>query len=217
LRSFLSSVPKLYLREIQKATVRKHTWKGIHFCKDPFDIALYQLLLWELQPKTIIEVGTKAGGSALWLRDQSRVLELDAPVISIDTDPSKLDSRARKALGIYFITADARDLASYSEVNNRVIHAPHPWLVIEDSDHNYETVKGSLAYFGPKLVKGDYLVVEDGVMETFGNSHQYDGGPNRAVEEFLKDNQNYEVDYRYTDYYGTNVTWAPNGWLRRVK
>ncbi len=33
------------------------------------DLAIYARLMWELKPRTVIEVGTAKGGSALWLAD----------------------------------------------------------------------------------------------------------------------------------------------------
>ncbi len=45
------------------------TWKGILFVKGPTEIALYSMLLYELRPKTIIEIGAFNGGSAIWLAD----------------------------------------------------------------------------------------------------------------------------------------------------
>ena len=32
-------------------------------------MAMYQMLLWELKPKTIIEIGSGTGGSAVWMAD----------------------------------------------------------------------------------------------------------------------------------------------------
>jgi cephalosporin hydroxylase len=45
----------------------------------------------------------------------------------------------------------------------------------------------------------------------------YDGGPLRAIHEFLaRAGDRYEVDRTLCDYYGTNVTWNVDGYLRRT-
>lgn len=50
-------------------TCHSYTYRGLPLIKTPFDFALYHLLLWNLKPKTIIEIGSFAGGSALWMGD----------------------------------------------------------------------------------------------------------------------------------------------------
>jgi cephalosporin hydroxylase len=45
----------------------------------------------------------------------------------------------------------------------------------------------------------------------------YDGGPLRAIHEFLaRTNGRYEIDRTLCDTFGTNVTWNVDGYLRRV-
>src|SRR5262245_7785453 len=50
------------------------TYKGLMNLKNPFDLALYTRLIWELQPRTIFEFGSLQGGSGLWLADQMSIL-----------------------------------------------------------------------------------------------------------------------------------------------
>ena len=52
------------------------TWKGVLLEKDPMQIAAYPMLIYELQPKTIIELGALKGGSAIWLADHLELLEI---------------------------------------------------------------------------------------------------------------------------------------------
>jgi cephalosporin hydroxylase len=45
----------------------------------------------------------------------------------------------------------------------------------------------------------------------------YDGGPLRAIHEFLaRTAPRYEIDRSLCDYFGPNVTWNVDGYLRRV-
>ena len=71
------------------------TWKGIVLEKDPMQIAAYPMLLYELQPKTIIELGALKGGSAIWLADCLELFKIEGEVYCIDIDLSQLDEKAK--------------------------------------------------------------------------------------------------------------------------
>jgi cephalosporin hydroxylase len=93
-----------------------------------------------------------------------------------------------------------------------------PLLVIDDSAHFYEPTLAVLTFFHPLLESGDYVVIEDGVVDQFHEEfyRRYENGPNRAVAYFLDQHpEDYAVDRDLCDFYGTNVTYNPNGWLRR--
>ena len=46
---------------------------------------------------------------------------------------------------------------------------------------------------------------------------QYENGPNRAIATFLEETLGrYEIDRSYCDYYGENVTWNTNGYIKPV-
>ena len=64
-----SSLP-LHVLEAMQRGIMSHAYKDIDCYKCPMDLAIYQRLMWELKPRTVIEIGTAKGGSALWLADQ---------------------------------------------------------------------------------------------------------------------------------------------------
>jgi cephalosporin hydroxylase len=174
---------------------------------------LYARQLASLRPATLIEIGTSEGGSAVWLRDQLNSLGLaDTKILTIDIAPPNLT-----ADGIAFYQGDAHDPEA-TFPHDVIALAPHPWLVIEDSAHSYAAVQAVLGYFDRRLVAGDAIVIEDGVLADLDGAvyRQLDDGPNRAVAEFLQQaGTAYSIDEELADFYGPNVTWAPNGWLRR--
>ena len=64
---------------------------------------------------------------------------------------------------------------------------------------------------------GELLVMEDGVLVELGVSENYQGGPNRAIEEYMTVNPGvFEVDEALCDMFGRNATYAPNGYLRKT-
>jgi cephalosporin hydroxylase len=48
-----------------------------------------------------------------------------------------------------------------------------------------------------------------------GYAHLYEGGPLRALAEFLVAHPEFEIDRSYCDFFGHNVTSNVNGYLRR--
>ena len=212
-RTFDSDVPGGVLGQVQAGTMRTR-YRGVPFFKSPFDIGLYLQLLSRLAPRTVIEVGTRFGGSALWFADMLCAQGVPSPrVIGVDIDPQAgfVDPR------ITFLRGDASRLG---DVLTRDLLAGlvHPLLVVEDSSHFYEHSKAVLEFFDPWLHAGDYVVVEDGIVSQMpGEIYQrYENGPNRAVAEFLaRRGDDYEIDASLCDHYGRNVTYNPNGWLRR--
>ena len=74
----------------------------------------YTLLVWKTKPRTIIEIGSKAGGSALWFSDLQNIYGIDGRVFSIDILPPGDPPYQRPE--IQFVYGDANNLmASISE------------------------------------------------------------------------------------------------------
>ena len=74
-----------------------------------------------------------------------------------------------------------------------------------------------LKFFDPHMRSDGYLVVEDGNLSDMGDHEQRDGGPARAVSQFLMEaGGRYAIDESYCDLYGHNVTSNPNGYLRKT-
>ncbi|HTL13345.1 MAG TPA: CmcI family methyltransferase, partial [Bdellovibrionota bacterium] len=170
-----------------------------HNIKDPFEITLYPLLLWELKPKTVIEIGSFRGGSALWMADQLQAMGIDSQVYSFDYKPELVQAQHEL---VTFSYADCNDPQTLDA--EKLLALPRPWLVIEDAHVNVEKVLGFL----DRLLKpGDYLVVED-VTWWRGKYRQFKRfmeGPGRA----------YSVDTKYTDMFGYNATFNSNAYLRK--
>lgn len=47
----------------------KVTYRGIKMIKNPFDYLIYQMIINEVKPDLIIEIGTNHGGSSLYMSD----------------------------------------------------------------------------------------------------------------------------------------------------
>lgn len=213
-RSFDSAIPQDLLDTVQAGVFRTR-YKGVPFIKSPWDIGIYLQLLGKHRPRTVIEVGAKRGGSALWFADMMTAQGVaDARVIGVDIEPAVKFSDPR----ITFLQGDANRLHEVLP-KSLLKGLARPLLVVEDSSHRYQECTAVLNYFHDRLRSGDYIVIEDGSVSYFedGRYAKFEDGPNRAVRDFLTDHpDNYEIDVELCDHYGRNVTYNPNGWLRRL-
>lgn len=205
-----SAAPSRLLNQIQRGIFKGYHFDGTRCLKNPFDLALYTMLLSELRPKTIIEVGSADGGSGKWFAAQLKGLGIDGKVYSFDINPvTGLDSE-----NLRFGKADIFNLAE-SELPQILETCERPLLVVEDGPHTFEGCLASLEFFDHYLKKGEYYIVEDGNLMELGH-YELENGPKRAIEQFLKETSRLEIDYGYCDFYGRNVTWNHNGWLRVI-
>ena len=211
-RDFGSALNSANLQTIQKGTHR-YSWKGMPMWKNPFDFALYWILIWNAKPRTIVEIGSKYGGSALWLADMLQLYGIGGRVVSVDINQvtSIKDSR------IDFLQGDAGNLGA-SLKQEYLANLPRPWLVIEDSSHRYEHCLSAIEFFHPHLRKDEFLVIEDGIVDDLGMSSDFNGGPNRAIREFMgRHGQDYALITELCDFWGKNITWNPNGYFKKVR
>lgn len=212
-RRFNVDMPTKVLNTIQQGTLSTR-YKGLRLLKSPFDLSLYMQVVELLRPATIIEIGTSEGGSAVWFLDQCRAAGLTTTrVITIDLSPPSI---AVPSISMYQGDGCAPNETFPTDV---IAMSPHPWLVIDDSAHTYESVSAILNYFDSHLLSGDMIVVEDGVLADLDGDvyRRLEDGPNRAVADFLKKTgSRYVIDEKLCDFYGYNLTYAPNAWLKRL-
>lgn len=211
-RPYNSSIPLATLTSIQSAC-QSSAYHGVPMVKSPFDFALYPQLVWNYKPRTIIEIGSKKGGSALWMGDLTQNFGLDCHIYSIDTVQVNSVSHPH----VTFMGGNPQQL-------NEVITAdflnslPRPLLVIESGDQSYETSSAVLNFFHPHLRAGEYIVMENGIMSDLQQDPNTNSGPHRALKQFFYLHPGeYDVDAAYTDHFGYNSTWCTNGFLRKKK
>ena len=205
-----SAIPLRLLRSVQVATFA-YSYRGVACFKNPFDLALYTLLIGRVRPATLVEIGSAAGGSALWFADQCRAHGLETTVISVDIRvPRRVDDPA-----VQFIEGDVHALEQ-SRLPELLARCDRPLLVIEDGPHTFEGCTAALQFFHRYMQSGEYLIIEDGILRDLGY-RELRSGPTRAIKAFLKHHaDDYVVDREMCDFFGRNVTWNPNGYLRRT-
>ena len=186
------------------------TYKGIAAVKCPFDYVLYQMLIWDLKPDLIIEIGTYKGGSTLYLadlldmNDKGVVHTIDIP--ANEADPSIQLHPRIKIFREGYENYDLSAITRYQKV-----------MVIEDGSHQYQDSLQALNRFAKFISLGSYYIAEDGIVTELGKAGNFEGGPQKAVNEFLRTNDQFIIDRKYCDFFGPNATFNVNGYLKRVK
>ena len=95
-------------------------------------------------------------------------------------------------------------------------------LVVLDSNHTHEHVLRELELYAPLVSVGSYIVVFDTIVEDlpegyFNQKRSWGIGdnPKTAVWEFLKSNDDFEIDKKIDNKLLISV--APEGYLKRTK
>lgn len=205
-----TDIPYDLLMKIQTGTM-SYSYKGIETLKNPFDIALYSLLIWEQKPACILELGSWEGGGAVWLADQMYLAGIEPNVVSVDIKKIELEDPR-----VQFLQGDVYELEK-TFTDEFLASLPRPFMVIEDADHSKKSTLAAMNFFADILQSGEYMLIEDGILEAMKVAEDYGGGPTAAIDSFLNDRPGvFEVDRRYCDYYGHNVTWNTNGFLKKL-
>ena len=212
-RRWRSEIPLSLHYSIQDGSIG-YRYRDVPMVKHPVEVALYMRLVWEIKPSTILEIGSNAGGTALWLSDLLRMFGIDGRVVSIDI---KRPNDPPKAANLTFVNGDANDLG-HILTPALLSTFQRPFLVIEDSSHQYAHTLAVLRFFEPLMQKGEYIVIEDANVTEMGDDARFNGGPARAITEFLQSSSDrFAIDPLYCDHFGYNVTGNPNGYLRCVR
>ncbi|HMO78950.1 MAG TPA: CmcI family methyltransferase [Candidatus Paceibacterota bacterium] len=187
----------------------KITYRNIKAIRCPFDYVLYQMIICEIKPDLIIEIGTNIGGGALYLAD---ILETIGNGIlhTIDIkDQSNFILKQHKRIKTFYDGWQKYDLKQTTGFKKI--------LVIEDGSHTYEETLGALEKFSEVVSLNSYFIVEDGIINELGLSKKYNGGPIRAIKEFTAKNTKYIVDRKWCDFFGKNATFNVDGYLKRIR
>jgi cephalosporin hydroxylase len=201
----IDSFHRLYYdRRVWKDTF----WLGVPALKCPLDLWVYQELMFEVKPSVIVECGTYDGGSAAFLASICDLLKRGR-IITIDIELREGRPKHRRVK--YFLgSSTAPETVDFVR---REIRPRDTVLVILDSDHRRDHVLEEMRLYAPLVTAGSYLIVEDTNINGNPVYPAFGPGPMEAVQEFLSDRHDFEVDRSREKFF---VTFNPGGWLRRV-
>jgi cephalosporin hydroxylase len=202
-----------YSSEVWRSTY----WRNTPVLKCPLDLWIYQELISTITPDLVIECGTWAGGSSLYIAD---LLDLNGRgcIVTIDILsaeqvkahytqhlPQSRDQlqirpehpRIRELLGSSTDPAVVQTVKEIATNMNCV-------LVIADSDHTQAHAYAELEAYYSLVTPGSYFIMEDTNLPI--------DGPRTAVARFLSQHAEFEVDMEIQKFF---LTFNPGGYLRR--
>jgi cephalosporin hydroxylase len=188
------------------------TWFGVPIIKCPFDLWVYQEMLFELRPDVVVECGTSKGGSAYFLSSMCELLG-HGHVITIDLYPKSSRPQHER---LTYLSGSSTDPQIVREVTRRIRDADGESasvLVLLDSDHSREHVLDELRLYSPLVTPGSYVIVEDTNLNGHPVWPDFGPGPMEAVDIFLSENDDFVIDTSREKFY---MTWNPRGYLKRV-
>lgn len=177
-----------YLKWYHETNIWKNvSYRGIRTLKLPSDMWNYQEILHEHRIEWVIETGSRHGGSAVFFADLLRNANQRGKVFSIDYDP-ELDPRVLTDNKVEFITGDSADPAIVERVMNSLPADRGTIFLILDSDHSAKHVKRELDIWVPRLRAGDYVLVEDTVVNGHPVRPDHGPGPMEAIRAYIAEN-----------------------------
>jgi len=200
------------------------SWMGRPIIQYPQDMIAMQEIIWNIKPDLIIETGIAHGGSLIYY---ASILELigKGEVLGIDID---IREHNRKEIEkhpmikrIKMIEGSSIGEGTLQEVSKH-ISGKKSVLVCLDSNHTHDHVLSELNLYSPFVSLGSYIVAFDTIVEDLPEGYfsqkrpwGISNNPRTAVDEFLKNNDRFEIDRSIDNKLLISV--APGGYIKRVK
>ena len=183
-------------------------WMGYPVLKTPADLWSYQEILCETKPDLVIETGTYASGTTLYI---AQMMDLIGKGRIVSIDIQELPVRARHPSITYLTGSSADPMVARSAAAH--LAPGESCLVILDSDHTHAHVARELELFAPLVTVGSYLIVEDSNVNGHPVYPSFGPGPYEAISDFLRGHPSFVPDRSREKFL---VSWNPNGYLRRI-
>jgi cephalosporin hydroxylase len=183
-------------------------WLSVNAFKTPLDLWIYQELIVTLRPQLVIETGTAAGGSALFLATVCDAIGC-GEIVSIDSEPRP--GRPNHAR-VTYLTGSSTAPETLAAVAERAREKTSV-MVILDSDHSRDHVLAELREYADFVTPGSYLVVEDTNLSGHPVVRSFGPGPMEAIRDFLRERSDFEPDAQQEKFF---LSFNPGGYLRRA-
>ena len=211
----MSNAPIEYLKWYYETNVWKRLdYRGVRTLKLPLDMWNYQELIFENDLHWVIETGTRHGGSALFFADLLAAGMREGAVISVDIAHEALHPLATSHPRIHLLLGDSTAPTTLEQIRRLVPqNRARGLLLILDSDHSARHVLQELTVLVPLLRQGDYVVVEDTIVNGHPVRPDFGPGPKEALETYLAEYPKKLVpDVRRESKFG--CTFALSGYYR---
>lgn len=207
---------------LERKYMNNFSWLGRPMIQLPTDAMAMQEIIWAVKPDLVIETGVAHGGSVIL---SASILELlgQGEVLGIDIDIRAHNRAAIEAHPmahrVSLIEGSSTDPDVIAQVQN--LASEKRVLVFLDSNHTHEHVLAELNAYANLVSVDSYCVVFDTFVEDLPDDYVWadrpwgkGNNPKTAVWEWLKTNQNFQIDKSIED--KLLITSAPDGFLRRI-
>jgi cephalosporin hydroxylase len=212
----------------------EQTWLGVPVWQLPNDLVALQRIVFDANPKWIVETGTKFGGSAIFfasvLAMMGHTVEAGGGVITVDIHET---TEARKVLGEephrlapfvrQRLIGDAESPEIIAAISATIGAAPGPVMVFLDDWHDGDHVYNELLAYSKLVTSGGILIAADTTFEDLADtpivagSKKYpdpkNSNPRVAVRRFLAEHSEFQVVPEYTS---TGISNFPDSVLSKV-
>lgn len=207
-QEIINQFHRLYYND-SRQTWENTFWMGVPAQKCPLDLWIYQEIIYELKPDVIIETGTASGGSVLFLASICDMIN-NGKVITIDIEDKKGRPEHER---IKYLLGSSTSEESIKQIK-KIISSKDKVMVILDSDHSKDHILNELRIYSEFVNMGSYIIVEDTNVNGHPVFQNHGPGPMEAVEEFLNENNDFEIDKTKEKFY---FTFNPYGYLKKIR
>lgn len=206
-KSVVEQFHKLYYdANLFGKTWRETYWMGAHVAKCPFDLWLYQEIIFSKRPDVIVECGTLHGGSAGYMASLCDLVG-SGRIVTVDV-------RERSGRPVHdritYLTGSSTDEEMVERIRQE-IRSDDRVMVILDSDHRRDHVLAELRIYKDVVTPGQYLIVEDTNLNGHPVAPEFGPGPMEALEAFLEENDEFLQDREMGEKF--YLTFNPGGYL----
>jgi len=195
-----------------KDTWHANTYFGYPIYQCPFDMQIYQEIVYRVRPSFIVQTGVFSGGSLLFFAHLLDNIHAPSEALVIGIDIT-LNERAKTLSHPRIRLIEGDSVAPETIAKLEEFLPDHKGLVSLDSDHRKNHVLKEITRYSQFVGLESYLVVEDTNINGHPVNPFWGPGPLEAVKEFLKSNQNFINDdiiwkkFKFSFHQG--------GWLKR--
>ena len=197
------------------------SWLGIQTQQDPSDAFLIQTLLWEIKPDLIIDLGTNAGGSAIFFASIMNYYNPNGKVVSIDTKNYTINWKSYckqcttpDVLPLWkqyvtFYLGSTLDPKILDNVEKHVNKAKSVFIS-HDSSHTGSHIYADLKAYSKFVTNGSYILVQDTKLDRFRQTYSI----NYYIDKFISENDKFIIDRDVEKMF--YLTHHARGYLKRI-